>query len=231
MFKCRSPLQKRDWHLCRDTNVRLCFFELGPVQTACTLNNRFEVFVPKFGRKSLDSFEQHFFIGKKKSIWLWLIINLRYFLNYKSPLFLHIAFSKTDHDLSDSSDLAESRRTSSQYSTGLSATARRKLSSMEQQALDLVLITIRFRASVFNWTLNWNFGFDSYAALTLSQWHTFQQRWVVWKFLYRYARFMLHGNDGFVHANHSEWYQVVCYTFFWNNFYLSLSGGYIFSKV
>ena len=106
-----------------------------------------------------------------------------------------------------------------------------QMEAMGQKALDLVLITIRFRVSVFNWTLNWNFGFGSCAALTLNQWHTYQQRWIVWRFLYRYVKFMLHGNNGFVHASHSEWYKVFCYTSSGKNFYISLSGGYVFSKV
>jgi len=50
-------------------------FKLGSVQTAYALNNRFEVFVPKFGQKSLDLSSSEYLFHRKKKKKYFILVN------------------------------------------------------------------------------------------------------------------------------------------------------------
>lgn len=84
-------------------------------------------------------------------------------------LFLHNAFSRTDQDLSDSCDLAVSRRISSHTAQDF---LPQPDGSRWAKVLDFVLIRVKFRPLVFSLPLNWNFHFGSCTRLTLKEWHT-----------------------------------------------------------
>lgn len=114
----------------------------------------------------------------------------------------------------------------------------RQMEAIGQKVLDFVLTRVKFRVSVFNLLLNWNFHFGSCARLTLKQWHTSAKvtgvevpvlicqilsAWEWWMCLCKSLRMI---SSCFLHIVRKEFFLI----FVWRIYLIqSLEGDYFFS--